>query len=269
MNKFYFFWFGKFHDKSYEIKKKMEYLFLLAIISFLAIFMSFLTNIFGNFQWWMLGGDITNLIAIFLILFFIKSGHPKLAVYSYSLIIVSFLWYYIFQALYSDQIMALSRLYEMMSLLLVTILLLGLYAIQRRQIIIHTIIANILYILHFSVIIYRLSPEEEAGAFFYIFFGLITLNLSFLGSILIYNLSHNLMKLLIQANKEKLDVLTQVVDEFVPICANCKAIRQEDGSWKTIEDYLTNKSIEVKFSHGLCLTCARKLYPDLEEISEK
>ncbi|QEE16102.1 hypothetical protein DSAG12_01931 [Promethearchaeum syntrophicum] len=269
MNKIRSYLFEKYQDEGYEIQKKMEYLFILAGFVFTVMCVQLLNTFLNTFRWWMLGGDLTNLVAAILMFFFIKHGHPKLAVYSYSLIIVSFFWYYIFQALYSDQIMPLSRLYEMISLLLVTILLLGLYAIQRRQIIIHTIIANILYIVHFSAMVYRLTPEEETGAFFYIFFGLITLNLSFVGSILIYNLSHNLMKLLMQANKEKLDALTQVVDEFVPICANCKSIRQDDGSWKTIEDYITDKSKDVKISHGLCLTCARKLYPDFEQNVEK
>ncbi len=265
MKKFYFFWFGKFQDKSYEIQKKMEYLFLLAILCFLAILMSFLTNIFGNFQWWMLGGDITNLIAIFLILFFIKRGNPKLAVYSYTILITSFLWYYIFQDLYSGQIRTLSRIFEMISLILVTTMLLGLYAIQRRQIILHTIIANLLIVGHFAVLIHNFNPEWDPNAYFYLFFGLLTINISFMGSILIYKLSHNLMILLVQANEEKLNALTQVVDEFLPICANCKAIRQDDGSWRTIEEYITDKSKDVKLTHGLCLTCAKKLYPDIED----
>ncbi|MHA1561201.1 MAG: hypothetical protein ACTSPA_03675 [Promethearchaeota archaeon] len=247
----------------------MEYLFILAIFGLLVIIIAFLANTLGNLQWWMLGGDITNLIAIFLILFFIKRGHSKLAVYSYTVLITSFLWYYIFQDLYSGQTRTLSRLFEMISLILVTTMLLGLYAIQRRQIILHTIIANLLIIGHFAVLIHNFNPEWDPNAYFYLIFGLLTINISFLGSILIYKLSHNLMILLVQANEEKLDAMAQVVDEFLPICANCKAIRQDDGSWKTIEEYITDKSKDVKFSHGLCLTCAKKLYPDFDEKPEK
>ena len=268
MNKIRSYWFEKYQDEGYEIQKKMEYLFILAGFVFIVIIMEIINNILGDYPWWMLGGDITILVANFLIFFFIKQGHPKLAVYSYSLIITSFVWYYIFQDLYSDQIMSLSRLYEMISLLLVSLMLLGLYAIQRRQIITQTIIANLLYIWHFGVIIYRLPLEEKSGAFLYIFFGLITLNISFLGSILIFTLSHNLMELLRKADREKLDALTQVVDKFVPICANCKSIRQEDGSWKSIEQYITDKSKNVKFSHGLCQICVEKLYPNIEEKNQ-
>jgi len=212
----------------------------------------------------MFAGEITVLFATCFIFLFIKRGHPKFAVYSYSLLIKSFVWYYIIQDLYSYPIMSLSRLSEMIALLLVTIMLLGLYAIQRRQIIFHTILANLFFIWHFSILLYQLPPEEESGAFFYILFGFVTINISFLGSLLIYNLSHNLMKLLKQADKEKLDALTQIVDKFIPICANCKSIRQDDGSWKTIEHYITDKSKSVRLSHGLCQTCVDKLYPDLE-----
>ncbi len=227
--------------------------------------MAFLNNFFGIFHWWQLWGDITSLIGLILLLSFIKRGHPKWAIYSCTIIITSFFWHYIIQDLYSDRIRTLSRLFEMICLILVTTMLFGLFAIQRRQIIIHNIIGNLLIICHFIVLMYKFYPEGNSEAFWYIFLGLLTVNVSFIGSILIYTLSHNLMNLLIQADKEKINALAQVVDEFLPICANCKAIRQDDGSWKTIEEYITGKSKDVKFSHGLCLTCAKKLYPDLEK----
>ncbi|MHA1679286.1 MAG: hypothetical protein ACTSW3_11030 [Promethearchaeota archaeon] len=264
MNKFYSFWFGKYEDDSYEIQMKMKYLLLCALITFLILIIAFLNNFINIFHWWQLGGDITSLIAVILILIFIKNGHPKFAVYSYSLVNISFIWHYIVQDLISERKRTLSRLYEMISLILVTIMLVGLYAIQKRQIIFHTIIGNLLVIAHFIVIMKKFYPDGDPEAFWYIFLGLIIINTGFLGSILIFNLSHNLMKLVTQADKEKLDALAQVVDNFLPICANCKAIRQEDGSWESIEDYITNKSKDVKFSHGLCPTCANKLYNNLE-----
>jgi hypothetical protein len=47
---------------------------------------------------------------------------------------------------------------------------------------------------------------------------------------------------------------------ILPICSNCKKIRDEDGSWKQMETYISEQS-EAKFSHGLCSECAEKLYP--------
>ena len=48
---------------------------------------------------------------------------------------------------------------------------------------------------------------------------------------------------------------------FLPICANCKKIREEDDSWIPIEEYIRDHS-ETEFSHGICPECAKKLYPE-------
>ncbi|UCG81607.1 MAG: Crp/Fnr family transcriptional regulator [Desulfobacterales bacterium] len=51
---------------------------------------------------------------------------------------------------------------------------------------------------------------------------------------------------------------------FLPICANCKKIREDHGSWTSIEQYVTEHS-ETEFSHSVCPECAKKLYPELQE----
>ena len=50
---------------------------------------------------------------------------------------------------------------------------------------------------------------------------------------------------------------------LLPICANCKKIRDDHGYWKQIEEYIESHS-EALFSHGLCPDCADKLYADQE-----
>ena len=49
---------------------------------------------------------------------------------------------------------------------------------------------------------------------------------------------------------------------LVPICANCKMIRGDDGGWQQLEVYISDHS-EAKLSHSICPDCATKLYPDL------
>lgn len=49
---------------------------------------------------------------------------------------------------------------------------------------------------------------------------------------------------------------------FIPICASCKKIRNDEGYWEQIESYISSRS-EAIFSHGCCDECARKLYPDI------
>jgi PAS domain-containing protein len=48
---------------------------------------------------------------------------------------------------------------------------------------------------------------------------------------------------------------------LLPICSSCKRIRAENGSWEKIEAYIKRTAPEVKFSHGLCPACAKRLYP--------
>ena len=50
---------------------------------------------------------------------------------------------------------------------------------------------------------------------------------------------------------------------FLPICANCKKIRDDKGYWNQIETYIRDHS-EADFSHGLCPECAKNLYPGFE-----
>ena len=49
--------------------------------------------------------------------------------------------------------------------------------------------------------------------------------------------------------------------DFIPICANCKDVRNDDGYWQAVEAYITDHTESV-FSHGLCPKCVEKLYPN-------
>jgi hypothetical protein len=78
--------------------------------------------------------------------------------------------------------------------------------------------------------------------------------------------------------KDKAEVLVQELQTalsdvkqlsgLLPICANCKKIRDDNGYWKQIEDYIDQHS-EAKFSHGICPDCMKKLYPSLPTVKNK
>lgn len=55
---------------------------------------------------------------------------------------------------------------------------------------------------------------------------------------------------------------------LVPICANCKKIRDDKGYWNQIESYIEKYS-EAQFSHGVCPDCVEKLYPKQYERMKK
>ncbi len=59
------------------------------------------------------------------------------------------------------------------------------------------------------------------------------------------------------------EALAQVktLSGLLPICASCKRIRNDDGTWEQMEAYIRDRS-EAKFSHGICPECAGKLYAD-------
>ena len=58
------------------------------------------------------------------------------------------------------------------------------------------------------------------------------------------------------------EALAQVLSGFIPICANCKKIRDEKGQWSQVESYIRNRS-KAEFSHTICPECGKKLYGDL------
>lgn len=53
----------------------------------------------------------------------------------------------------------------------------------------------------------------------------------------------------------------QALRGIVPICSNCKSIRDAQDNWHPIEDYLS-KNPQAQLSHGICPDCIRKLYPE-------
>lgn len=49
----------------------------------------------------------------------------------------------------------------------------------------------------------------------------------------------------------------------LPICAQCKSIRDDAGYWNRIEKYLKDHS-DADFTHGLCPDCEEELYGEQE-----
>jgi len=53
---------------------------------------------------------------------------------------------------------------------------------------------------------------------------------------------------------------------LLPICSVCKKIRDDQGYWQQVEEYIGAHS-EAEFTHGICPECARKLYPEIFQDS--
>lgn len=51
---------------------------------------------------------------------------------------------------------------------------------------------------------------------------------------------------------------------LLPICANCKKIRDDTGYWNRLEAYIQAHS-QAEFTHGICPECVVELYPEFQE----
>lgn len=62
--------------------------------------------------------------------------------------------------------------------------------------------------------------------------------------------------------QELKDALSRVktLTGLLPICANCKKIRNDKGYWEQVETYL-NAHADVRFSHSICPDCMTECYP--------
>jgi PleD family two-component response regulator len=52
---------------------------------------------------------------------------------------------------------------------------------------------------------------------------------------------------------------------FIPICASCKKIRDDEGYWNQLEAYIS-KHTEAIFTHGICPQCAEKYRDELDKF---
>ena len=60
----------------------------------------------------------------------------------------------------------------------------------------------------------------------------------------------------------------KVLSGLLPICANCKKIRDDKGYWEAVDGYFTKHS-DVQFTHGICPDCIEKFYPEYKSGKSK
>jgi hypothetical protein len=101
-------------------------------------------------------------------------------------------------------------------------------------------------------------------SFFLIYRAVIVTGLKKPYSIMFRNLKKS--EEILQVEKNRLEAaLSQIrtLSGLLPICANCKKIRDDQGYWNQIEAYIRDHS-DAQFSHSICPECVKKLYPELE-----
>ena len=143
-----------------------------------------------------------------------------------------------------------------------------------------------LYLSYYIFVIYKRTPKElkndalifSIGSFI---FGFITLIFFIFGvpkyiaglEMMPLALGTLISSLALQKSKGLIDFVIKsseiskikYINKILPICAHCKKIRDSEGNWYPIEEYLLKHS-EIRFSHGYCPECAEKA---LSEIKDK
>ena len=54
------------------------------------------------------------------------------------------------------------------------------------------------------------------------------------------------------------------LSEIIPICSSCNKVRTDKGYWEKVESYLQRHK-GMKFSHGICPDCKKRLYSELDK----
>jgi hypothetical protein len=63
-------------------------------------------------------------------------------------------------------------------------------------------------------------------------------------------------------NAERESALTRALTQFIPICAWCKKVRNEQDAWGSLEEYVGAKT-QAAFTHGICPDCLRSVTAEL------
>ncbi len=60
----------------------------------------------------------------------------------------------------------------------------------------------------------------------------------------------------------------KTLEGILPICSACKKIREDDGAWVGLDEYVSDHSA-ARFSHGMCPDCIARLYPNYSPPGKK
>ena len=74
----------------------------------------------------------------------------------------------------------------------------------------------------------------------------------------------NTQRMLAKKNAELETAINDIklLSKMIPICSNCKKIRDDDRYWQNVDSFLSERS-KIIFSHSVCPDCFKVLYPEL------
>ena len=60
----------------------------------------------------------------------------------------------------------------------------------------------------------------------------------------------------------------QQAQEMLPICSFCRKVRDADGHWHSLEEYVVQRT-QIDFTHGICTECRVEHYPAIMPEEKK
>lgn len=57
----------------------------------------------------------------------------------------------------------------------------------------------------------------------------------------------------------------QILEGLIPICSYCKGVRNDQGYWSTVEQFIEQHS-DAEFTHGICDSCMQVHFPEVAKI---
>jgi hypothetical protein len=88
-------------------------------------------------------------------------------------------------------------------------------------------------------------------------------------SLVFYKSSSHLKKRqLAEKRLKEQEAEMESIKDILPICSYCKNIRNDDGYWAKVEEYIHN-STHANLSHGICPDCYKEKFTDNKELQEK
>ena len=71
----------------------------------------------------------------------------------------------------------------------------------------------------------------------------------------------------LRINNKRLELANKEIKQLkdiIPICSYCKSIRDDEGYWNSVENYIKDSS-GSDFSHSICPECVKKYHPYINE----
>jgi len=251
-----------FPHKSMEIRQKAANLSLVTYFMLCSlIFLFILDLILKTWNVWSIIRNFVILSSSLFIFYFLSKGNFFKAEISSMLYYVGLFVFMLEFTFTHESIHDQGWIFNLTAFVLVGIFLSSIFLHSKNIAIFQFIFIHFMFIFYYFMNISKCeySSTDMIRQAISIF---LLLNISMAFSHLLSRRFHQLYLALKKEQADESAKLTEIIEKFLPICANCKSIRNNDGKWETIENYLNKNEKEIKLTHSICDNCMKKIYKE-------